>query len=81
MPETIRLILNQRYVQVPEGATVAVAILLAGSTFRRSIHGEPRGALCGMGTCFECRAMVNGRAQQRTCQLLCQPGMIVATDE
>ncbi|MGI4758451.1 MAG: 2Fe-2S iron-sulfur cluster-binding protein [Janthinobacterium lividum] len=32
-----------------------------------------------MGICFECRATVNGVAQRRTCQILCEPGMLVET--
>ena len=42
------------------GATVAVAIALAGVTCRKSVSGELRGPLCGMGIRFECRAAVDG---------------------
>ena len=43
--------------------------------------GEARGPLCGMGICFECRATVNGQPHCRSCQIICQPGMEVRTDE
>jgi sarcosine oxidase subunit alpha len=32
-----------------------------------------------MGICFECRAVVDGIQQQRTCQILCRDGMTVET--
>jgi aerobic-type carbon monoxide dehydrogenase small subunit (CoxS/CutS family) len=35
--------------------------------------------MCGMGICFECCAMIDGR-RLRTCQTVCQPGMEIRTD-
>lgn len=81
MPSNVTLTIDGREVQVRTGTTVAAAILRERSIFRRSVQGEPRGPVCGMGTCFECRAKVDGRAQRRTCQLPCAPGMVVTTDE
>jgi sarcosine oxidase subunit alpha len=73
---------NETPVSVPSGSTVAVAVLEAGvSTFRRSVTGELRGPLCGMGICFECRVTVDGVAHVRSCQTLCENGMDVRTDE
>lgn len=66
---------------VRAGTTVAVAMTMAQQPCRSSVKGEPRGPLCGMGICFECRAMVNGIPHSRSCQLLCEPGMEVRTDE
>jgi len=66
--------------QVPEGMPVAVALLRLGITvFRTSSEGEPRGPLCGMGTCFECRVTVNGRVHQRSCLIACSAGLVVET--
>jgi hypothetical protein len=76
---TVRV--NGVSVSVPEGATVAVAMVMAGQPCRSSVTGEPRGPLCGMGICFECRAVVNGISHSRTCQLLCELDMEVKTDE
>ncbi len=81
MSSIVNMTIDGREVQVQPGTTVAAAILLRKSAFRRSVHGELRGPVCGMGICFECRATVNGKAQQRTCQLLCESGMVVNTDE
>ncbi len=81
MSDTVTLSVNGTPVTVPAGAMVSAAVALAGVTaFRRSVTGEPRGPLCGMGICFECRVTVNGRAHMRSCQLLCAPGMEVRTD-
>ncbi|HEY3579109.1 MAG TPA: 2Fe-2S iron-sulfur cluster-binding protein [Pyrinomonadaceae bacterium] len=61
---------------------VTAAVLEAGTTsFRRSVTGEPRGPLCGMGICFECRVTIDGVAHVRSCQTLCENGMDVRTDE
>lgn len=70
---------NDVPVAVALGTTVAAAILMTGTPTRRSVTGEPRGPLCGMGICFECRATVDGIPQQRTCQILCVDGMEVHT--
>jgi sarcosine oxidase subunit alpha len=81
MPSEFTLRVNGASVSVTAGATVAVAMVIAGQPCRSSVIGEPRGPLCGMGICFECRAVVNGISHSRTCQLLCEPDMEVKTDE
>lgn len=78
----ITLNVNNRTVAVEDGTTVAAAILDSGyGRFRRSPNGEPRGPLCGMGICFECRVTIDGVPQVRSCTLLCEDGMEVVTDE
>jgi predicted molibdopterin-dependent oxidoreductase YjgC len=82
MNESIQLRVNGRTVAVPPGTIVAAAVALAGETrFRTSVLGQPRGPLCGMGVCMECRVTINGRTQCRGCQTLCAPGMEIDTDE
>ncbi|MGH9659022.1 MAG: (2Fe-2S)-binding protein [Bryobacteraceae bacterium] len=81
MPDSIELRVDGRPVRVEPGTTVAAAVLIANVTmFRRSVHGEPRGPLCGMGICFECRATIDGAPHSRTCQTLCRSGMDIRTD-
>ena len=73
MPETTRsiaLTVNGVTVAVASGTTVAAAVLLAGQPTRRSVSGESRGPLCGMGICFECRVTIDGVPHQRSCQIL-----------
>ena len=82
MPETVTVIVNGVSVTMPVGSMVSAAILEAGANvFRRSVSGEPRGPLCGMGICFECRVTIDGEAHCRSCQTLCRNGMDVRTDE
>lgn len=78
----ITLTINKISITVDEGTTIAAAILNAGVTaFRKSVTGEPRGAVCGMGICFECRVTIDGIAHQRSCNVIAADGMEVVTDE
>lgn len=79
MPELIEIQINGQRVQVTEHTTVAAALSSVNAPCRYSVHGEPRAPLCGMGICFECRAMVNGILHSRTCQIVCQQGMDIRT--
>jgi D-hydroxyproline dehydrogenase subunit gamma len=76
-----KLSVNGRVVEAPAGAMVSAAVALSGeSRFRRSVTGEPRAPLCGMGICFECRVTIDGRPHGKSCQILCEEGMEVRTD-
>ncbi|MDI3254778.1 (2Fe-2S)-binding protein [Pseudacidobacterium ailaaui] len=79
MPERVALTINGKRYEALEGTTVAAAIMNAGATCRTSVARQARGPLCGMGICFECRATVNGKPHQRTCQMICENGMEVET--
>ena len=77
----VTLTVNGHEVSVPCGTIVAAAVALAGvSGFRRSVLGQPRGPLCGMGICMECRVSINGQAHCRSCETLCEPNMEVRTE-
>ncbi len=81
MPETVTVMVNGVSVTMPAGSMLSAAILKAGvTTFRRSVSGEPRGPLCGMGICFECRVTIDGEEHSRSCQTVCKDGMDVRTD-
>lgn len=80
MPDQLTLLVDGEEVLVPLGATVAVAVALAGRACRRSRTGEPRSALCGIGICFECRVTIDGEPHRRSCEIPCQAGMEVRTD-
>jgi sarcosine oxidase subunit alpha len=78
----ITVSINKKIITVEDGTTVAVAVLSSGETaFRRSVGGEPRGPLCGMGICFECRVTINGQPHQRSCAIAAEEGMEVITGE
>lgn len=82
MPDVLAVSLNGKALTVPAGTTVAAAVFIAGSSsFRRSVSGEPRGPLCGMGICFECRVTVDDVRHVKSCQTLCRQGMQIKIDE
>jgi succinate dehydrogenase/fumarate reductase-like Fe-S protein len=76
----ITLTLDGQAARVAPGTTVAAALAQAqapGAT-RRSVRGDVRAPLCGMGICQECRVQVNG-SRRLACQTLCCDGMQVHT--
>ena len=81
MADTVRIVVDGMAIDVPAGTTVAAALGNAGRlAMRRSVTGEPRGPVCGMGTCFECRVTIDGAAHTRSCMVTCVEGMEVATE-
>jgi D-hydroxyproline dehydrogenase subunit gamma len=81
MGERIKLSVNGRAIEVPAGAMVSAAVAISGARrFRRSVTGQPRAPLCGMGICYECRVTIDGRAHAKSCQIPCEEGMEVSTD-
>lgn len=77
MPEAI---VNGRRISAIDGASVAGAVYAAGEfQFRRSVKGQPRAPLCGMGICFECRVTIDGKPHQRSCQIPLRNGMVIET--
>ena len=62
------------------GQTIADALLAHGIKTCRQTRGQnPRGVFCGMGICFECRMIVNGIPNVRTCMTPAAPGTIVVS--
>ncbi|MBK8810034.1 MAG: (2Fe-2S)-binding protein [Acidobacteria bacterium] len=73
--------INGASVSFTDGTTVAAAILsVETSSFRKSVSGESRLPLCGMGTCFECRVTIDGVSHRRSCQTPVEDGMEIGTD-
>jgi sarcosine oxidase subunit alpha len=75
--EQVSISVNGRIIGVQAGSSVAAAVMQAGEACRLSVSGEPRGALCGMGICMECRATVDDVLHERTCQITVRDGMRV----
>ncbi len=70
------LSLDGRPTVAEPGETVAVALARAGrDAFATSISGEPRGPLCGMGICHECRVTIDGERHRLACLTPCAEGM------
>jgi aerobic-type carbon monoxide dehydrogenase small subunit (CoxS/CutS family) len=78
---SISLTVNGAGLVVAPGTTVAAAVMMTGAATRISVSQEPRAPLCGMGICFECRVTIDGVPHQRSCQILCVPGMQVSTSD
>ena len=64
-----------------EGESVLGVLWAAGIRRLRitPLKKEPRGFLCGMGTCFDCLVRVDDRLNVRACMEPARPGMRIAT--
>lgn len=67
--EEVTLSVNGETLPAYKGETILAALLAAGyKTLKKSpLEKKPRGALCGMGVCFECIVTVNGTPNVRSC--------------
>ena len=78
----VTIIADGRELRCAAGTTVAAALLDAGVlAFRRSVSGEARAPLCGMGICYECRVTVDGVPLRRACLVPVSDGLRVSTVE
>jgi predicted molibdopterin-dependent oxidoreductase YjgC len=68
-------------VEAYPGESVAAALIAQGHRrFRETFRlNQPRGLYCGMGVCWECVLVIDGRANVRACMTPAEPGMKVAT--
>jgi len=81
MPDKLKVQINGKEISIAEGTSVAAAILNDNvAALRRSVDGNPRGPVCGMGICYECRVTINGVTHQRSCMIACSDGMEIHTD-
>jgi hypothetical protein len=76
-----RFTLDGEPVEAYPGETIATALLAADRrTARRTAHrGAPRGVFCAIGVCHDCRMIVDGEANVRTCLVPARSGMVVET--
>jgi hypothetical protein len=65
------------------GQTLAAALLAADvrswSVTRR--RATPRGVFCGMGVCYDCLVVLNGRPHTRACLVRVEDGDVVSRQE
>jgi D-hydroxyproline dehydrogenase subunit gamma len=63
------------------GETLAASMLAAGRRTLRAAPrtGGPRGIYCGMGTCYDCLMVVDGRPNVRSCMTYVAEGMQAQT--
>jgi predicted molibdopterin-dependent oxidoreductase YjgC len=82
MAERVLLTVDGRPVLAEAGTSVLAALWNADlRSVRSSVTGEPRGPLCGMGICFECRVTIDGVRHCRACLATVRDGMEVRTRE
>lgn len=64
-----------------QGESVAAALLAAGKRTLRTTprRGEPRGAYCGIGICFDCVMTIDGQPNVRACRTEVRSGMRIET--
>lgn len=80
MAERVAIEVDGARVEANEGDSLAAALANLGlRALRRSVGGEARGALCGMGVCGECRVTLDGRAHVRACGVSVRAGQRVET--
>ena len=66
---------NGRKIPAYRGQTIAEAILANRKrVLRTTQNNAPRGVYCAMGICYECRMIVDGVPNVRTCMTLATPG-------
>jgi predicted molibdopterin-dependent oxidoreductase YjgC len=74
---TVPVEVEGRIVSVPEGASAAAAVLIAGigSIRDTAIGGGARAPYCMMGVCFDCLAEIDGEPNRQSCMVTVRPGM------
>ena len=77
--EKVTLSVNGKEVPAYKGETLLAALIAAGyqGLKKSPIKNELRGALCGMGVCFECLVTVNGDPNTRSCMIEVEDRMTV----
>ncbi len=78
----IQFFFNGREITAFKGETVLAALMAAGiKTLGVDPHGKGRGALCGMGVCYQCRVSIDGRPGRRACMAQVRAGMVIETEK
>ncbi len=83
MSRSVSIRIDDHVLDVPEGTSLAAALLSLGETrFRDDTRGAPRGLFCHMGTCCECMVWIaagDGWRRTRSCLILAVQGQVVYT--
>jgi sarcosine oxidase subunit alpha len=78
--ETFEIEVDGKTILACSGQTIAEALLANGLRMLRITPKQAsRGVYCGMGICYECRMIVNGIPNVRTCMTLATPGCRITT--
>jgi predicted molibdopterin-dependent oxidoreductase YjgC len=81
-PEEFEFEVDGKTILAKRGQSIAEALLSNGiKKFRITQNNAPRGVYCGIGICYECRMIVNGAPNVRTCMTPAIPGCNVITQK
>jgi len=74
---TVTVEVEGRTIRVPQDASAAAAVLLAGlhSIRDTGIASGERAPYCMMGVCFDCLAEIDGVPNRQSCMITVRPGM------
>ena len=74
-------LLNGKPIKAYHGETIAAALFASDERcmHKTTKNNSPRGYYCGMGVCWECVMVVDGKPNVRTCVTFARPGMRVET--
>ncbi len=74
---TVTVVINGRSVVVPQGETVAAAVLAENIGYTRTtpVKQLPRAPFCMMGVCFDCLMVIDGVPNQQACMVQVRDGM------
>lgn len=77
----VALTIDGKPVAAFEGETVAGVLLAIGHIASRStpVRGEARGYYCGMGACWDCALVIDGKPNRRACMTPVADGMRIET--
>jgi sarcosine oxidase subunit alpha len=79
----VKIRVNGKEILAYRGETLLAALMASGYKFFRksSLKEEPRGALCGMGVCYECLVTLNGLTGVRACMVEVEENMEIEIDD
>lgn len=80
---TYTMAFDGRDLPAQAGQSIAAVLWSAGILAWRTTRddGAPRGAFCGIGSCYDCLVTVNDRPNQRACLVPAREGDTVTTQE
>ena len=75
--QTVTVVINGRSVAVPQGESVAAAVLAENIGYSRTtpVKQLPRAPFCMMGVCFDCLMVIDGVPNQQACMVQVRDGM------
>ena len=78
MPSEFQFLFEGKPIAARNGQSVAAALIAVGERcLRFDEAGNPKGVVCGIGVCWECRCSIDGVPDTRACMTLATPGLVV----